>query len=223
MGNVVFFAFTSALNPTLLTASTVMLLLDHPARLMLGYWLGAMLTSVTLGIIIVFAFQDSSTTNTAQHTVSPIVDLALGGLALAIAFAIRSGRAARFNERRAVKREGKEPPRWQQTLSKGTARTTFVIGALLTLPGASYLASLHALGKQDYADAVTVLCVIGINLIMLILIEAPLLAFRLAPEWTPRAIDGAKTWGREHGGAFAMWFLAAVGACLVLKGLIGLL
>ena len=31
------YALTAALNPTLLGATTVMLLLDHPKRLLLGY------------------------------------------------------------------------------------------------------------------------------------------------------------------------------------------
>ena len=46
MGQVVLLSLTSALNPTLITATTVMLLLPNPFRLMLGYWLGAMAMSI---------------------------------------------------------------------------------------------------------------------------------------------------------------------------------
>lgn len=42
-------------NPTLLAASTVTMLLPNPVRLMLGYLLGALLTSITLGLLIVSA------------------------------------------------------------------------------------------------------------------------------------------------------------------------
>ena len=59
MGKVVGLAFTSALNPSLVTATTVMLLLPRPERLMLGYWVGALLTSVTLGLVIVFTLEGS--------------------------------------------------------------------------------------------------------------------------------------------------------------------
>ena len=48
-------------NPTLLAAVTVMLLLPNPKRLMFGYLLGAYLTSITLGLVIVFSLNDSST------------------------------------------------------------------------------------------------------------------------------------------------------------------
>jgi Sap, sulfolipid-1-addressing protein len=145
MDSVVLWAFTAAFNPTLLGATTVMLLLDHPKRLLLGYLLGAMLISLTLGMVIVFALDGSSAaTSTGQSTVSPATDLALGGLLLVLAYVVRPGRApnetgrlAERRRKRAERKSEKGPPRWQQALSKGTARTTFVIGALLTLPGAS--------------------------------------------------------------------------------------
>jgi hypothetical protein len=223
MDQVVLFAFTSALNPTLVTATTVMLLLPNPSRLMLGYWFGAMLTSITLGLVIVFALQNSSAVSTTQHTLSPIADIALGGLALGIALVLGTGRDGRFTERRAKAKAGKEPPRWQRTMRRGTPRTTFVVGSVLTLPGASYLIGLDKLGKLHYPTAVTVLVVIAFNLVMLLPLEGPLVAFRIAPDWTPAAVDRVKAWIGRHGKRFAVWGLAVIGALLILKGLIGLL
>jgi hypothetical protein len=40
--DIILLAFSAALNPTLLAATTVMLLLPRPRNLMLGYLLGAM-------------------------------------------------------------------------------------------------------------------------------------------------------------------------------------
>jgi hypothetical protein len=223
MGQVVVFALTSALNPTLLAVTTVMLLLPSPSRLMLGYWLGAMITSITLGLVIVFALKSSSAVNTTQHTLSPIADLALGAIALGVALVLGTGRDRRLSERRARRKAGKAPPKWQATLNRGTARTTFALGAVFTLPGASYLAGLHKLSELQYSTGVTVLVVIGFNLVMLILLEAPLIAFKVAPDWTPHAVDRAKAWIGLHAKHFAVWGLAVVGTALVAKGLIGLL
>ena len=50
MSRVFLFALTAALNPTLLAATTVMLLLARPRRLLLGYLLGAYTTSITVGL-----------------------------------------------------------------------------------------------------------------------------------------------------------------------------
>src|SRR4051794_25533479 len=49
------FAFTAALNPTLFTATMVMLFAPEPRRLMSGYLVGAYTVSITLGLVIVFA------------------------------------------------------------------------------------------------------------------------------------------------------------------------
>jgi Sap, sulfolipid-1-addressing protein len=216
-------SLTAALNPTLVAATTVMLLLPSPSRLMLGYWLGAMLTSITLGVVIVRTLGGSGAVSTTRHTLSPAADLALGALALTLAAVIGRGRRHRLAERRARRRQDKPPPRWQRTLRKGNARTTFVVGALLTLPGASYLAGLDALSRLDYSTAGEVAVVVGFNLVMLILLEAPLVAFAIAPAWTPHAVDRAKGWAARHSRKVATWGLGLIGAALVVKGIVGLL
>jgi Flp pilus assembly protein TadB len=226
VGHVILLSLTASLNPTLVAATTVMLLLASPAKLMGGYLLGALLTSVTLGMVIVFSLSNSSATNTTQNTVSPAVDVALGGLALLAAWFVWTGRHERRAERRRALKEAKpdkEPPRWQRALNKGSARTTFLVGALLTLPGASYLAGLDDIHKLKYSTPVTVLVVLGFNLVMLWMLEVPLLSFVIAPDWTPRAIDRAKAWVGRHAHVFAVRGFAALGALLIVKGVVGLI
>jgi hypothetical protein len=225
LSQVILLSLTASLNPTLVAATTVMLLLDKPTRLMLGYLLGAYMTSITLGLVIVFSLSGSSASNSTENTISPSVDIGLGAIALAASFVLYTGRHERLKERRRARRAAKPdkgPPRWQRELSKGSARTTFIVGALLTLPGASYLAGLDQIHKLKYSTTVTVLLVIGFNLVMLWLLEVPLASFAVAPEWTPRAIDRAKRWVSRHAHIFAVRGSAAVGALLVIKGIVGL-
>jgi hypothetical protein len=231
MDTIVFWAFAAALNPTLLAAATVMLLLDHPKRLLVGYLLGAMMTSVTLGLVIVFALDGSSgATSTTQSTLSPLTDLALGVLLLVVAYTIRpgrtrseTGRLAERRRRRAEKKGEKGPPRWQRALSNGSARTTFVVGALLTLPGASYLVGLSHIADQDASTTATVAMIVGFNVIMLILLELPLLAYTFAPDWTPDAVDRFKAWFNRNSRVLGFRVALGIGAALIVKGLIGLL
>lgn len=226
MSDVILLSLTASLNPTLVAVTTLMLLLDRPVRLMGGYLLGAYLTSITVGLIIVFSLSDSSTANTTENTISPAVDIGLGAVFLAISFVLYTGRVERMRERRAAKKAAKgpaEPPRWQRELSKGSPRVTFVVGAALTLPGASYLAGLASIHKLHYSTPETVLLVIGFNVVMLWLLEVPFLAFLIAPEKTPQAIARAKMWVSRHAHAFAVRGFGAVGALLVLKGVIGFL
>lgn len=222
MAEVITLAFTAALNPTLLAAATVMLLLPSPQRLLVGYWLGAMLTSITVGLVIVFALQGSSFAKTSRSTVSPAVDLAIAALLLIIVVLLATGRDQRFEQRRSQRREPKKPPRWQQTLSRGTAKTTFIVGMLLSFPGASYLAGLTHLSKLHYSTVATVLVVIGFNLIQLVLLEAPLIAYAIAPEQTPAGIERAKGWARTHWRRYAIRGLALIAAALIIRGIAAL-
>src|ERR1700733_11564330 len=225
MGQIFLLSLAAALNPVPVGASTVMLLLPNPKRLMLGYLLGALMTSITLGLVIVFALKGSSTVSTTENTINPSVDLALGVILLLAAFVLGTGRDKSIAERRQARKgpkEDKGPPRWQQALSKGSARTTFVVGALLTLPGASYLAGLDQIHKGTYSTTVTVLLVIGFNVVMLWLLELPLVSFVVAPEWTPRAIERTRLWVSRHAHVFAVRGFASIGALLVIKGIVGL-
>ena len=225
MGQVILLSLTASLNPTLVAATTVMLLLPSPSKLMLGYLVGAYVTSITLGLVIVFSLSNSGATSTTENTLSPAVDIALGGLALLVAWTLATGRhKARAERRKASKaaKPDKGAARWQRELSKGSARTTFVVGALLTLPGASYLAGLDQIHKLSYSTTVTVLLVVGFNLVMLWLLEVPLICFLIAPDWTPHAVDRAKVWVSRHAHVFAVRGLGALGVLLIIKGIVGL-
>ena len=227
MSYIFLLSLTAALNPTLLTATTVMLVLPSPKRLLLGYLLGALMTSITLGLVIVFSLSGSSrATSTAQHTVNPVVDLALGALILVIAFVVGTGRDTRRRARSERKRAAqltKAPPRWKQALSGGTARTTFVVGALLTLPGASYLAALSLVTKQQLTTVEALLTVVGFNLVMLALLEIPLVGYTISAESTAAKVARFSAWLSREGGRVALGGAVIIGVALLVRGTIELL
>jgi hypothetical protein len=224
MGAVVLLSLTSALNPTLLGATTVMLLLPKSEDLMFGYWLGAMLTGIASGLVIVFVLEGTGAVQTTRHTVSPAVEFVLAGLALVAAFALARGDVARVRERHDEHhpKTEKKPPRWQRVLRQGNPWHTFAIGVLLSFPGASYLAALDRLTHLHYAAVVTVLIVMAFTVVQLILLEILMLAFKLWPKETPAAIDSARAWASRHGREYAAAGLATIGVALAIIGVIGL-
>lgn len=228
--DILLLAFSAALNPTLLAATTVMLLLPEPRKLMLGYLFGALMTSVLLGLVIVFSLENSGAVEATKNTLGPAADIALGFIFLIVARELSVERDAILRERRqrhqAANGEAdkeKRPPRWQRVLGRGTARTTFVVGALLTLPGASYLVALTRLAKDDLGVPETVLAILGFNLIMLALLELPLLSYWLAPEATPGRVERFKAALRRDGRRIAIRVAAGAGALLILRGVITLI
>lgn len=219
----------AAVNPTLLAATTLMLLLPSPKRLLFGYLLGAYLTSISLGLVIVFSLEGTSTESSAKHTFSPALDIVFGLLLLAVAYALGSARGHRLTEwraeRKAAKQAGKEKKDSlpQRLLGRGSSRVAFVVGAALTLPSVSYLTALHRIDVVDPGTPVTVLCVVAFNLIMMLLLEVPLVGYIFAPERTEEGIESFKRWLARRGRIVATYVAAILGALLILRGVLELL
>jgi Sap-like sulfolipid-1-addressing protein len=221
MSRVFLLALAAALNPTLLTATTVLLLLPNPKRLMLGYLAGAFTTGMVVGIVLVEWLSGSGAVSETKHAVSPAIDLAFGLIALIAAYAIQSGRMERRQAREREQRgdRPKKTPRWQEALSGGSARTTYLVGLLLSFPGASYLASLTEISRLDLSGAGVVLTVLAVNAVMLVLLEVPLIGFAVAPEWTPRMVDRFKGWLGRHGAKALVIALTVIGVLLIVRGI----
>jgi hypothetical protein len=226
-------SLVSMFNPTLLAAVTVMLLLPNPKRLMFGYLLGAYMTSITLGLVIVFTLHGSSTESTSKHTISPVEDIVVGLIVLAIACVLRTGRDQPFQEHRRQKTEAKLKAREEagkpteslplRMLGKGDPKVTFLVGAVLSFPGVSYLDALDHIHKLNPGTVPTVLLVVGFCLMQQILLELPLLGYVFAPEPTQDTINRFKAWMSRKGRTAATIGAAVIGVILIARGVITLL
>ncbi len=208
---VVFFSSVVAtFNPSLLAAVTVMLLLPHPKRLMLGYLLGAYAASITAGLAIVFSLHGSSAVAASNHTASPGEDICAGAVALVIAFLLATGSDAPLRRWRARRKEAKAKQRhsgepWQERmLGKGSVAVTFAVGAILSFPGVSYLNALDHIVKLNPQTVPIVLLVAYFCVMQQILLELPLVAYAVAPERTQVAVSSFKAWLARRGRRLAM-------------------
>ncbi len=226
-------SLVSMFNPTLLAAVTVMLLLPNPKRLMAGYLLGAYTTSVTLGLLVVFSLNSSSTESTSKHTISPLEDIVVGLLAVAIAFVLATGRDQPFQERRRKKKAAQLRAKEEagkpteslplRLLGKGDPRVTFLVGAILSFPGVSYLDALDHIHKLNPGTVPTVLLVIYFCVMQQILLELPLLGYLFAPSSTQDKVTRFKAWMGRSGRKAAVIGAAVIGALLITRGVITLL
>jgi hypothetical protein len=232
MGDILLLALVSAANPTLLAAVTLMLFLPSPKRLLLGYLAGALLTSLTIGFVIVFVVHDSGATSAGRNAISPSLDIAFGAILLLIAYVLNAGHDQRLKERRTLRKQAKAgggepeekgPSKVEQLLGRGSARITFALGAVLTLPGISYLAALHDLQELGYGTVAEILVIIGFNILLLILLIVPLVGFFVAPERTVVEVQRFRSWLTRSGRKMAIEGAAVLGVLLVLRGLIGYL
>lgn len=220
-------------NPTLLAAVTVMLLTPNPKRLMAGYLLGAYVTSITLGLVIVFSLHNSSTESTSKHTVSPVEDLVIGLLLVAIAWVLQTGRDQPFQQRRQTKKDAKLKAKQDagkpteslplRLLGKGDPKITFVVGVVLSFPGVSYLDALDHIHKLNPGTVPTVLLVVYFCVMQQLLLELPLLGYVFAPDRTQATVNRFRSWMARKGRTAAIMGSAGLGIWLIARALITLL
>jgi hypothetical protein len=223
-------ALVAMFNPTLLAAVTLMLLLPSPKRLMLGYLLGAYTTSITLGLVIVFALPESSATSTAKRTISPAEDVVVGLLLLLVAFVLATDRDRPLRERKARRKSEKREKNGgeekeslpMKLLGRGSPRVAFAVGLLLSFPGVSYLAGLDHIHDLDAAVVPTALLVIGFCLMQQLLLEVPLAGYFVAPEETADRVHRFRAWISRNGRRAGIIVMAVLGTLVIVRGIAGL-
>jgi hypothetical protein len=225
MFDIFLLSLVAAANASLLAAVTVMLFLPDPKRLLLGYLAGGLLTSLTIGFLVVFVVHDASSATTARNTVSPSIDIALGAISLLVAYVLRAGHDQRLKERRRANKPAveKNPSKVEQLLGRGSARVTFALGVVLTLPGFAYLAALRDLQELHYGAPVEILVILGFNFMLLILLEVPLAGYFIAPERTVVEVQRFRALLSRRGRRMAIVAFAAIGVFLIVRGVIGFL
>jgi Sap, sulfolipid-1-addressing protein len=217
-------------NPTLLAAVTIMMmLLPEPRRLITGYLLGAYLASIGLGMAIVFSLHNSAGVESGKKTLSPLEDLVFGAILVIVGWVLLSGRVGEIKERRRRRHEEKHgPPEQKESLperllGRGSTRITFAVGALLSLPGASYFVALDKIAKLGWPTVSTALAVIIFCLIQQLLLELPLFGFWVAPDWTGRAVVHFREWISRNAARAAGYVALTLGCLLLIRGTVFLI
>jgi hypothetical protein len=219
-------AFVAALNPKLLAIDLLLIENRRPRAMFLCLLLGGMTVALTIGLLDVLVFHADAIKS--QGTVSAGVDLALGLLLLAVGGLLATGRL--HGRRKAAvpavdgqpgKKEKKDG--WaQRVLTEPRLGLAMLVGALVGIPGASYLTALHNLVTGKSSTAIQVVAVVVFVVIDFLLIIVPFAFLELRPEATKAFLKNAQDWLLSH----ALQLMAAIalllGAYLAVSGLIHL-
>jgi hypothetical protein len=108
-------------------------------------------------------------------------------------------------------------------LGKGDPKVTFVVGAVLSFPGVSYLDALDHIHKLNPGTVPTVLLVLFFCLMQQILLEVPLLGYVFAPDSTQDRVTRFRGWMSRKGRPAAVIGAGVIGVWLVARGVITLL
>ncbi len=159
----------------------------------------------------------------ARPTLTPARRLAMGALALLIAYVVSTGRFASVRIRRPKPAEASAGPSWsERVLARGSGLIAFFVGMAMSLPSVYYIAALPYIVENYPAPAAQVALVLLFNAIQFAFVEIPLIGFLVAPERTAvrvRAITGGL---RTHAQRIVIGVVVVIGVYLVVVGLVGL-
>jgi hypothetical protein len=227
-------AFTAALNPKLLAIDLLLIENRRSRAMFLCLLLGGMTVALTVGLLDVLVFHADAIKH--QATVGAGVDLAVGLLLLAAGALLATGRV---HSRRkvpvpagggppATKEEEEEKKKkkkdgWaQRVLSEPRLGLAMLVGAVIGIPGASYLAALHDLVTGKSSTLIQVIAVVIFVVIDFLLIIIPFAFLELRPEATKARLRRTQDWLLSH----ALQLMAAIalllGAYLAISGLVRL-
>ena len=218
-GELLLLAVASAFWPILIAVVLVALRSPHPAKLLASFYAGALLTTVTVGLVVVYALQGTALVTSARPTFDPWLDIAIGALALVGAFVLRRRQVMHAPKREAPVDE--TGPSWWEALLERGAPLAFVAAVVLNVfPGFFPLVALKDIAELDYGVAGTAALILGFYLVMFVFIEIPLVGYLVAPaqtrDWATRFND----WLDRNARTVATSALAVAGTYLVVRGVI---
>jgi len=231
MGEIILLAIGSAVFPMLLAGVAVLLSRTNPAKLLLAFWLGGITVSVTAGIVIVNAFGEAATSlGSDGKNLSPGVMIAGGVLGLALAWLLGTkrghARVESWREHRPHRHKEAKPKKdpWEErVLSDSGVPVAAIAGAVLNLPGPFYLLALGNMASHHYSTFEEVATILLFNLIMLILVEAPMVGYVVSPEKTDTMVSSLSAWLNRNGLKIIAALAGIWGVSLLFKGVRDLL
>jgi len=218
-------AVASMFWPTLIVIVVLALRVSHPVKILVWFLAGGLLTTVAVGIAVVFALQGASFMSGSTPTVDPVVYLTMGLLSMLGAFVLlrRSGQApAKTHEEPEARSKGKKPPLTERAVGRG-APVAFVAGVVLNiLPGTFPIVALKDIAQLDASNAAKVATIIVFYVIMFAFVEVPIVAYLFAPERTTAAANDFNSWLKRNSRGVAAYVLGGVGLYLTIRGMIQL-
>ena len=238
MAQILLYAVGSAFFPALLAGVSVILTRDRPAALLLAFYIGGMVVSIGVGLVLLKVAGSDTNLGSSSGNSDPFFEIGAAILAFALAWLTGSkagrakiddwrGKRKSRKEAKQIKKHGElqeaKDPWTVRVLDRGSVLLALVAGMILNLPGPFYLFALADIAEAKYSAVEAIILVLVFNLIMFMLAEVPLVGYWLDPEKTQDRVGRFSTWLENHGLQIIAIFAALWGLSSLGKGLKDLL
>jgi hypothetical protein len=207
-------ACAAAFYPALLAVVIILLGQPRPKRLLFFFLVGAMLGSVTIGLVAVFALDAANLGSDSRRSLSTGLYFAIGILAL-YAGARLLGEPKPKREKK--KKEG--PSMTDRVLTRDRAWIIILLGIVINMPGLWYLIGLKDIALGGFSDPQKVVLVVAFNVVMFMFIELPLIGYIVDPVWTRGKVDAFNAALHKHARHIGGYVALVVGCYLIGRGL----
>jgi hypothetical protein len=208
-------AVAVSLEPFRIGMTVLMLNRPRPLQQLLAFLFGGFAMGTTVGLVVLFVLRPALLGS--HHFTLPKVQIVIGALALVVAAVLATGVGPRRSD---------DPGRlssWARRLANGSSLWVAGLAGLgIALPSVDYLAALAVILASGTSATTQISALVTFNVVAFALVEIPLVAYVLAPDRTRASMDALHGWLRSRRRRDVAALLAAVGAVLVVVGMVGL-
>jgi Sap, sulfolipid-1-addressing protein len=230
MGSIILLAFGACFFPMLLACVAIMISRPKPRGLLIAFYAGGLLASVSTGIAVLAVFLNGQSVLGSTHTdPHPTVSIVAGSVGLLLAWLMVSARGNamldrwRSRHRRRKSSKQKDRPSWaERTLGRASWRIALLVGAVINLPGPFYLLALGEIARGGYSTLQQLALILLFNAIMFLLLEVPLVGYLVRPEATAMQVKALSRWLNANGLRITGCFVGLFGVGLLGQGIAAL-
>jgi hypothetical protein len=219
-------AIASTFWPTLIMIVVLALRMPHPVGILLSFLIGGLLTTVTVGLVFVFALQNSSFMSGSRPPANPTLNISIGLLSLATAVFLSRREGVGANTATTHAEHASEPKTSglaERAVQRGPL-VAFLAGVVLNIvPGTFPFVALKDIAQLDAGNGTKVAAVVIFYVIMFAFVEIPIVVYLFAPERATAGVVGFNTWLGRNGRRIGVYVLAGVGVYLTVRGVVQLL
>lgn len=223
-----------SLEPIRIGLTVMMLNRPRPVRQLFAFLCGGFVMGLAVGLVVLFVLRHRL--SGATYFTLPIVQIAIGLLALLFAAALATSLGARHFQRTAVDSAsevvvgGSTTARPGENLSTRARRlrqgdslwAAGVVGLGIALPSVDYMAALAVILASGAAPAAQVGALLTFNVVAFALVEIPLIGYLAAPSRTRALMAALHDWIQTRRRRDVAAVLAAAGTVMIAIGVAGL-
>ena len=220
-------AVSAAIYPPALLVLLLLLTGDHPRRLVLAYFAGAVLMTVTAGLVALAVLHAAGATTQSSSQRSGWVYIGLGVILLVLAPIAwrRRGRTTAPAAAPESPAAAPESPAGAGRIATLTQRATasqrwsFVLGLAMFLPSPLYILAIKEISDSGDSSASAVLAVLICAVGVMLFVEIPMIALFVRPDSVASGMQRFDGWLKRNGWAIAAIVALIGGIYSIIKGI----